>query len=353
MRLRGEGAWPVMSRDVGGSLEGGEEFVTHAGTLPIMTSDSDSGVPICVMQRLLTTALERELPRHDDDVMPLVAQIDDAEVPERPSRHVGALVARHLEGLKAEERVEAVRRILEVIGEPEEAPAGKPAEVLAVTPTRAVIDESYVRTRPQTPLNDAALLTNARHDPSLASEIRAELASADSVDLLCAFVKWSGLRLLDEELRALKRRGGRFRVITTTYIGATERAALDRLVREFGAEVKIQYDVDRTRLHAKSWYFHRASGWNTAYVGSSNLSVPAMLDGVEWNVRLSEQQTGSLLTKFERTFESYWNDPSYVDYDPERDASKVDAALTRGRNRALRDPGCSGGLSLAGVSGWV
>ena len=302
-----------------------------------MTSNSDSGVAIGVTQRLLTTALERELARHGDDVTPLVVQIDDAEVPERLSRHVGALVARHLAGLKDEGRVEAVRRILEVIGEPEEAPVGKPSEVLAVTPNRAVIDESYVTTRPQTPLNDAALLTNARHDPSLASEIRAELASADSVDLLCAFVKWSGLRLLDEELRAFKRRGGRFRVITTTYIGATERAALDRLVRDFGAEVKIQYDVERTRLHAKSWYFHRASGWNTAYVGSSNLSVPAMLDGVEWNVRLSKQQTGSLLTKFERTFESYWNDPSYIDYDPERDAAKVDAALDRGAHRGRTD----------------
>lgn len=310
-----------------------------------MTGESPSDIPAGVTERLLTLALEREFARHGDEVQPLVAQIDDAEVPERLSRHVGTLVARHLEGLKDEARVEAVRRILEVIGEPEETPSGKPAEVLAVVPTQAVVDQSYVRTRPQTPLNDAALLTNARHDPSLASEIRAELASADSVDLLCAFVKWSGLRLLDEELRALKRRGGRFRVITTTYIGATERASLDRLVRDFGAEVKIQYDVERTRLHAKSWYFHRASGWNTAYVGSSNLSVPAMLDGVEWNVRLSKQQTGALLTKFERTFESYWNDPSYVDYDPERDAAKVDAALTRGRNRGRTDS------DVASVSG--
>ena len=34
-----------------------------------------------------------------------------------------------------------------------------------------------------------------------------------------------------------------FRVVTTTYIGGTERERLDRLVREFGAEVKIQYDA--------------------------------------------------------------------------------------------------------------
>ena len=70
-------------------------------------------------------------------------------------------------------------------------------------------------------------------------------------------------------------------------MGATDRAALDRLVRDFGAEVKIQYDVLRTRLHAKAWLFRRSTGFDTAYVGSSNLSRAALLDGVEWNVRLS------------------------------------------------------------------
>ncbi|WP_194785183.1 hypothetical protein [Actinomyces haliotis] len=56
--------------------------------------------------------------------MPLVAQIGDAEVPERLSQHVNAVVARRLEGLKDEAGVEGVRGILGEIGESAKTPAG-------------------------------------------------------------------------------------------------------------------------------------------------------------------------------------------------------------------------------------
>lgn len=185
--------------------------------------------------------------------------------------------------------------------------------------------------RPRTPLNDAALLTNAHGEPSLAAELRAELDSADSVDLVCAFVMWHGLRLLEKELAALKQAGVPLRVITTTYIGGTERRALDRLVNEFGADVKVQYDAARTRLHAKAWIFGRQTGYDTAYVGSSNLTTSAMLEGVEWNVRLSNAATPALMQKFRATFDSYWNSSEFESYDPTTDAERLDQALAEAK----------------------
>ena len=102
----------------------------------------------------------------------------------------------------------------------------------------------------------------------------------------------TGLRLLEPELGPSTRaRGVPLRVITTTYMGATERAALDRLVRDFGAEVKSPV---RTRSDAparQGLAVPRNTGFDTAYVGSSNLSRAALLDGVEWNVRLSSRRT--------------------------------------------------------------
>ena len=128
------------------------------------------------------------------------------------------------------------------------------------------------------------------------------------------------------------RRGGRLRVITTTYIGATERRALDRLV-ELGAEVRVSYETRTTRLHAKAWFFQRNTGYSTAYVGSSNLSHSALLDGLEWNVRLSAVEQGHLLDTFQATFDEYWEDPAFELYDPS-DAdqrNRLDEALRRER----------------------
>ena len=302
-----------------------------------MTNDA-LPIPHGVTQILLTEGLADALDKHAEEVETNKQEIDIVEVPERFARHVGNVVARKLEAIESpEKRSEVVRQIMGLLKYVDETPVNPPTELTAVLPRRSVNNHCFLETRPQTPLNDAALLTNAKGDPSLISEIRSEISTADNVDLLCAFVKWSGLSLLEPELRALTERGGKLRVITTTYIGATERRALDRLVEKLGAEVKVQYEINSTRLHAKSWYFHRNSGWDTAYVGSSNLSVPAMTEGVEWNVRLSKQQTGQLLSKFMLTFESYWADSSYRLYNPEVDAKRLDSALSQASGKTQKE----------------
>lgn len=101
--------------------------------------------------------------------------------------------------------------------------------------------------------------------------------------------------------------------------------------------MRVQYDAQRTRLHAKAWLFRRNTGYDTAYVGSSNLSRAALLDGVEWNVRLSNVATPTLLHKFEATFDSYWNDGSFERYDPDQDRDRLDDALLEARGGGSND----------------
>jgi hypothetical protein len=61
--------------------------------------------------------------------------------------------------------------------------------------------------RPDTPLSTSCLMTGTRQDPSLVSQLRKELATADQVDILCSFVKWGGVRILEESLRRLTSAG--------------------------------------------------------------------------------------------------------------------------------------------------
>ncbi|MEU9002363.1 DUF3427 domain-containing protein [Streptomyces sp. NPDC048551] len=246
------------------------------------------------------------------------------------TRHVAHAVSQLLKRLPPEQRVDAANSILHSLSfldgdrTQSEPIAEGPRQLLAVGGPAAT---SAYTTRPSTPLSETALITNSPEDPSLGSELRAELATADRIDLLCAFVKWHGLRVLEQPLKAAAERDIPIRVITTTYIGATERRALDRLVREFNAEVKVNYELRSTRLHAKAWLFRRDSGFDTAYVGSSNLSKAALLDGLEWNVRLSGIATPDVLRKFEATFDSYWSERAFESYDPDRDGQRLEDAL--------------------------
>ena len=77
--------------------------------------------------------------------------------------------------------------------------------------------------------------------------------------------------------------------------------------------------------------FQRATGFSTAYVGSSNLSSAAMLDGLEWNVRLSAVDNGAILDKFAATFEQYWEDPEFRPYD----RHEFDDVVIRTKREAL------------------
>ena len=280
-----------------------------------------------IYESLITRELEARLERVAD-LEALIADIDPADQPHVLARHVTDALTQALEGTKDEaRRLEIVNSVLSTLSQPKPLLLQDARQLLALSRSPGPGQEHRHLIRPSTPLSEAALLTNAHDEPSLGAELRAELESADQVDLLLAFVKWHGLRVLEPELRRLRERWAPLRVITTTYMGATERAALDRLVNELGAEVKIQYDAVRTRLHAKAWLFHRNTGFNTAYVGSSNLSRAALLDGVEWNVRLSKIATPSLIEKFQATFNTYWNDATFELYDPARDRDRLDDAL--------------------------
>ena len=186
-------------------------------------------------------------------------------------------------------------------------------------------DAQKSRPRPDTSLSRSFLFTNSRKDINIGTELQKEIASADRIDLLVSFIKYSGLQVILPALRRFTGRGGHLRIITTTYMGATDPKAVIELSRLPRTQIRISYNTKETRLHAKAYMFFRDSGASTAYIGSSNLSHAAIGDGLEWNVKITAADQPLILEKMRATFDTYWESPDFTEYTAEEEARLRDA----------------------------
>ncbi|SFI30136.1 Superfamily II DNA or RNA helicase [Tindallia magadiensis] len=214
-----------------------------------------------------------------------------------------ALPEEELEDLKIWEKGEILTSVYEKLNHP--AGLGERKEI-----------------RPVTPISESSLFTGSHYEPNIMEELKKEILSSDAIDWLVSFIKWNGLRCLMDELKTFTNRGGKLRVITTSYMEATDYKAVEALSKLPNSEIKVSYDTKRTRLHAKSYMFQRETGFSTVYIGSSNVSNPALTSGLEWNLKVTEKDSFDIIKKCEATFESYWNDNEFAHFDVEEDSHR-------------------------------
>ena len=161
----------------------------------------------------------------------------------------------------------------------------------------------------------------------LYSELQKEIASSDEICLMVSFIKKRGLMLLLPQLKEFTNRGGILKVITTTYMKATDFDAIKKLSELKNTEIKITYDETSERLHAKAYIFLRKTGFNTAYVGSSNLSEQALDTGAEWNVKVTQMEQPRMLKTIRDAFEASWWAEGYETFVAGEDDAKLKRAL--------------------------
>jgi superfamily II DNA or RNA helicase len=193
------------------------------------------------------------------------------------------------------------------------------------------LDLHLIEITPYTRLIHSELFTGGNAGTTLESELRKEILSSDNIDLLVSFIKWKGIRILEQELREFTNRGGKLRVITTTYMGATDYKAIELLSSLENTEVKVSYNTGNERLHAKAYLFQRNTGFHTGYIGSSNFSRSALTDGLEWNLKITTKEISHIIDKFKKTFETYWLNSEFEIFDKNKHSEKLVIALKEGR----------------------
>lgn len=302
-------------------------------------NDPHNTLPPGLYEKLLS---QGDRDRLSDPRLALLAGLDAEDAHTAVAQHLEHLLAGALARYRGQEAVERQRRLAErVLAVLREELGSEDTRLSLVDPLQRLLavhaspDDKPLR--PDTPLSRSALLTGTRLDPSLASQLGKEIATADRVDILCSFIRWSGLRLILEELHQLTERPAadgapRLRVLTTSYMGATDPRAVEALLELPNTEVRISYDTQRTRLHAKAYLIHRATGFGSAYVGSANLSHAALSEGLEWTAKISQYELPHLWQKTTATFESYWHGEEFEPFTADA-RPRLRQAIQRERGR--------------------
>ena len=274
-----------------------------------------------IYEHIINKETERNIQQAEQSGLVCVQQpIDNAESPQMLANYLANAIRQKLEDTEEQQdRVNLINRIMIDAGLLDDKQIVKPADLLAEVMTQqqsALQNQSNTQTiRPISGFRVSNLFTGGSSALSLGEEIRREIASADEICFIVSFLKVSGVRILLDDLKKFcSREGTRLRIITTTYCGATQAKAIEQLAALPNIEIRISYNTDIERLHAKSYIFVRNSGMNTAYIGSSNLSKSAQTEGLEWNMRVTSVENPHIIKTALATFEMYWNSSNFEDF---------------------------------------
>jgi superfamily II DNA or RNA helicase/HKD family nuclease len=138
---------------------------------------------------------------------------------------------------------------------------------------------------------------------TLLDSLQNSFRGAKGIKFVVSFVMESGVRLLLPNLLQAQAQGIPIQILTSRYLNITEPSALYLLRDNLGSQADIRvFESNTVAFHPKTYLFSNREG-GEVYVGSSNLSRSALIDGVEWNYRLQSRQEPADYGQFVESFD--------------------------------------------------
>jgi superfamily II DNA or RNA helicase/HKD family nuclease/diadenosine tetraphosphate (Ap4A) HIT family hydrolase len=154
-------------------------------------------------------------------------------------------------------------------------------------------------------------LVTGGDDNPLLPNLLLNLDRSMTCDLAVAFLLDSGARMIVSHLRDFLTRGGRARILVGDYLEVTEPSALRRL-NDLTGDLQVRvYEARDRGFHLKTYIFQTDTE-GVAFVGSSNLSGPALTSSIEWNYKVISRQEQAGFAEIRAGFEDIFNAPSSV-----------------------------------------
>ena len=152
----------------------------------------------------------------------------------------------------------------------------------------------------------------------LIHKLKDAFKKAKKVDIIVAFLRETGVKILKEDLSLAVENGCKIRILTGNYLGITEPSALYLMKNILGDKTDMRFYKDSKRsFHPKAYIFHYENGAGDIFIGSSNISKSALTSGLEWNYRLKKDQNEEDFNYFCREFENLFLNESIILNDQE------------------------------------
>jgi HKD family nuclease len=140
-----------------------------------------------------------------------------------------------------------------------------------------------------------SLLTQIAPENRLLHRLGPEARTARAAFLAVSFIQRAGMKHLFKSLRALLDESRPVAVYTSGYLGITDPAALDDLLRlsSHYRSLQVFFNPD-DRFHSKFFFFDKPADRYSLFLGSSNVSVGGFADTGELNVHIRGKSVDSV-----------------------------------------------------------